>query len=391
VNTRSLQPRIGAFVALFSLLAPAIASSQGFATPALDDPDARPIATGADLQIVRHARKLLDSPSKWNRADNRVCPPAATTFSLYCALKTATDEVGRNFEHRGAALQQARFVIDEIAATRNYEHRLMDYNNDPSTSFADIQEVLRITESLISLRLQGGEASGQPAAPIDTVAVSPDPFTVLLDNPQVRVVEYTLRPGQRDQWHTHPPKVSYVVSGGQLRIHLADGTSFLSNEAQGTAVWMDALPRHYAENVGKTDVRIVLTEVKSAMPTPAIDQEQVVDAMRTMYVAATTDDLTLFRSVAAPRFYAYDLGKRFTGDELMALIRSRHEAGVVYVWRVTDPEVHIDGNSAWITYVNRGSITDAAGAKDVTWLESAVLRKESGVWRILFFHSTRVP
>ena len=60
-------------------------------------------------------------------------------------------------EYRDAALQEMRFVIDEIAASRNYDHRLMDYNNDPTTSFADTQEVLRITESLISLRLKGGE------------------------------------------------------------------------------------------------------------------------------------------------------------------------------------------------------------------------------------------
>ncbi len=51
-----------------------------------------------------------------------------------------------------------RFVIDEIAANRNYDHRLMDYNNDATTSFADIQEVLRITESLIALRLKYDES-----------------------------------------------------------------------------------------------------------------------------------------------------------------------------------------------------------------------------------------
>lgn len=120
-------------------------------------------------------------------------------------------------------------------------------------------------------------------------------------------------------------------------------------------------------------------------------QVRVVDAMRTMYVAATNDDLALFHTVAAPDFYAYDVGKRFTGDELMEFIRSRHEAGVVYVWRVTEPEVRIDGGTAWVTYVNRGSIADTSGAKDVTWLESAVLRKENDAWRIQFLHSTRVP
>ncbi len=126
------------------------------ASATADDPDARPPIAEADLKIVQRARALLASPSKWNRADNRKCPDGAKTLSLYCALETATTEVGKKFEHRGAALQEVRFVIDEIAADRNYDHRLMDYNNDPTTSFADIQDVLRITESLMRLRLKGG-------------------------------------------------------------------------------------------------------------------------------------------------------------------------------------------------------------------------------------------
>jgi hypothetical protein len=66
----------------------------------------------------------------------------------------ATIEVNGKADHRGAALQETRFVIDEISADKNYEHRLMNYNNDPTTTFADIQEVFRITESLIALRLK---------------------------------------------------------------------------------------------------------------------------------------------------------------------------------------------------------------------------------------------
>ena len=145
----------GASVLIAALLSPLCAKAQQTATQSADNPTIRPPVTMTDLQIVKRARQILDSPSKWNRADNRVCPPDAKTFSLYCALQMATIEVGGKAEHRGAALQEARFVIDEIAADRNYEHRLMNYNNDPTTTFADIQEVLRITESLITLRLKG--------------------------------------------------------------------------------------------------------------------------------------------------------------------------------------------------------------------------------------------
>jgi len=110
-----------------------------------------------------------------------------------------------------------------------------------------------------------GQAPAGRMTPIDAVSASPDRFKVLLKNPHVRVIEYVLLPGERDQWHTHPPKVSYVVSGGTLRITTEDGQSFLADEKTGSASWMDTLGRHFAQNVGKTPVRIVLVEIKCAL------------------------------------------------------------------------------------------------------------------------------
>jgi Domain of unknown function (DUF4440) len=125
--------------------------------------------------------------------------------------------------------------------------------------------------------------------------------------------------------------------------------------------------------------------------TTTADETRVVDVMRQMYVAATNDDMALFHRVAATDFYAFDGGHRFTGDALMELIQSAHKAGKHYVWTVNEQEVHLACNDAWITYVNRGSVQDESGTKDLTWLESAFLQKEAGAWRIRFFHSTRVP
>jgi hypothetical protein len=63
------------FVAV--LLLPLAANAQGTASQtAGDDSKVRPPLTKSDLLIVKRARELLDSPLKWNRADNRVCPRA---------------------------------------------------------------------------------------------------------------------------------------------------------------------------------------------------------------------------------------------------------------------------------------------------------------------------
>jgi ketosteroid isomerase-like protein len=124
---------------------------------------------------------------------------------------------------------------------------------------------------------------------------------------------------------------------------------------------------------------------------PAPDQTQVTEAIRSFFAAATVDDLDKLHAITTPDFYAFDAGGRFTRDALMEMIKAAHAAGKVYAWTVNEPEVHIAGDIAWITYVNHGSIKDASGTKDVTWLESAVLQKEKGTWRIHFFHSTRAP
>ena len=56
--------------------------------------------------------------------------------------------------------------------------------------------------------------------------------------------------------------MSYVAEGGTLRINTEDGKSFLADEKPGTTTWDSRAARHFVENVGKTPVRIILTEVK---------------------------------------------------------------------------------------------------------------------------------
>ncbi len=90
------------------------------------------------------------------------------------------------------------------------------------------------------------------------------------------------------------------------------------------------------------------------------DQRQVVDTLNTIFIAARADDVAKFDSVIASDFYIFDGGARFNGDSIMAFIKAQHAAGKRYEWNVTEPDVHISGNIAWIAYVNKGSITDAS-------------------------------
>lgn len=98
---------------------------------------------------------------------------------------------------------------------------------------------------------------------IDAIKSSPANFKLLLENEYVRVLEYSLKPGQKDTPHTHPAKSSYVVSGGKIKVYLENGETIIADEEAGTASWRDYVGKHYVENIGNTTVTIVLTEIKS--------------------------------------------------------------------------------------------------------------------------------
>jgi len=111
--------------------------------------------TDEDLRILTRASEILASPKVWNRRDTRECHPTDTTWSLFCALEKASREVLREYRHREVALQEVRFAIEDVTDGREFEHRLRDYNNLPSTDFADVKRVLTIATHRVRIRLMG--------------------------------------------------------------------------------------------------------------------------------------------------------------------------------------------------------------------------------------------
>lgn len=98
---------------------------------------------------------------------------------------------------------------------------------------------------------------------IDIVKSSPGQARVLMENEHVRVVEYSVKPGEKDVWHTHPPRSSYVVSGGKVKVYSENGEPKISEVKAGATSWAGQGAKHYVENIGNTDIKIILTEIKS--------------------------------------------------------------------------------------------------------------------------------
>ena len=98
-------------------------------------------------------------------------------------------------------------------------------------------------------------------------------FKLLLENDQVRVLKYTLLPGSRDRWHTHPPRVGHVLSGATIRVTRADGSHTDYDEKTGDTYWGPFSPLHDTQNIGTTPYVALLVEVKGAPAVAGADPE----------------------------------------------------------------------------------------------------------------------
>jgi hypothetical protein len=94
-----------------------------------------------DREILKRAAATISSDAVWNRADNRKCSPTATTWSIYCAVERAEIELAGAAHHRRPAQELVREIIEARTKTKKYEHRLMEYNNDPSTTLDDVRSL----------------------------------------------------------------------------------------------------------------------------------------------------------------------------------------------------------------------------------------------------------
>ncbi len=103
--------------------------------------------------------------------------------------------------------------------------------------------------------------SAAQGPPQDPVTLSPQYYTVRLDNDTVRVLEYRLPPGQKEAMHTHPPGVVFSLADARFRTTLPDGTSSDASVPNGEVTWRGRTS-HSAENIGPTEAHALAIELK---------------------------------------------------------------------------------------------------------------------------------
>jgi hypothetical protein len=101
----------------------------------------------------------------------------------------------------------------------------------------------------------------------DALVAAPTSHRVLLENDQVRVLEVTIEPGNREPEHTHrAPSVMIVDEPARLRYYAPDAPPLELGRRSGTkpgprVQWMDPEGPHSVENIDQHRYHAVRIEL----------------------------------------------------------------------------------------------------------------------------------
>lgn len=127
--------------------------------------------------------------------------------------------------------------------------------------------ISKILLSVFNLILCAGAAMAQ-----DPVPLYPENYKVLLENDRVRVLDFQLKKGAKEDFHAHPAAVTYVLAPFKIRFTYPDGSTRIREARAGDVFYGDALT-HASENIGDTDAHGLLVEMKSLVKSLASDAD----------------------------------------------------------------------------------------------------------------------
>lgn len=96
----------------------------------------------------------------------------------------------------------------------------------------------------------------------DPAVVNAKTIKVKFENDRVRVMEAMLPPGVKEQVHSHPAYVIYVLEGGKYRNYASDGKVTEGELKSGEVLFRERLT-HAAENIGEKPLHMILVELKA--------------------------------------------------------------------------------------------------------------------------------
>jgi quercetin dioxygenase-like cupin family protein/ketosteroid isomerase-like protein len=221
----------------------------------------------------------------------------------------------------------------------------------------------------------------------DPVTTSPKYYKVLLENDQVRVLEYRLKPGEREPMHSHPAGVVYLLSGARVKFTYPDGKTEEKPAASGETIWREPTT-HAVENVGAIETHAIAIDLKSAKPAQTSKDEETLWNLERAYRRYVQDNnLSSYSNLWHERFLGWPSVSTTPvhKDHITDWITAQTSKGLIFKTDELKPaSIQVTGDAAMVCYWITFKWVDKAGNGPAYTLRiTHAWLKTGNDWRII--------
>ena len=130
---------------------------------------------------------------------------------------------------------------------------------------------------------------------------------------------------------------------------------------------------------------LLFTQFSFAQTPEKVEVQQVITRF---FDALSIANIPQMKAEVLDGFILLENGEIWTIDTLANKISRPKPEGYLRQNSFDFITTKIEKNRAWVYYKNKAEITSKTRNATIKWLESAILRKEKGRWRMELMHST---
>ena len=140
----------------------------------------------------------------------------------------------------------------------------------------------------------------------------------------------------------------------------------------------------------KTRIIILLLLTTTTSLFAQKDKLKIEAAVTSFFNGLSLIDADTLKHYSTADFHLLENGEIWTIDTLINKMALRKNIAFKRINNIDFIRIEQIGKTAWVSYKNTADITIGGNQQFVKWLESAVLLKRKGRWRIQLLHATKL-
>jgi hypothetical protein len=201
---------------------------------------------------------------------------------------------------------------------------------------------------ILSLLCAGGLLSAAAVdGKKDALLVAPDVYKLAFENERVRVLSFVTQPGQKWALHSHPDSLAVSLSEYSVRNIVPGQAPTERHSKLGDVRWVPATA-HMGENMGTTEMRGLMVELKDPVPSASIEEKAALASFQAMLDGLGKRDKAAMMAQMLPGGSAVLMRKGKPAQMTFEVLTDRlsQPGPATHEERIHDAVVHVDGDVA---------------------------------------------